>query len=203
MTHKKDNKPINLIIVGDSSVGKTNILQSFIGNYNNTKKDLVSKKITIEDKQIIVRITDYSRKDKISSTINSNSFRNADGVLIVYDVTSRESFIKTEAWIKAVINNCRDNIHRVLVGNKADLSEKNVLNEEGYLYAELNQMKFSEISANDKANVDNMILSLCNDIVNDKKVLFFMIIIKFIEVFWRIFFKLHKNKIMNYKYGHV
>ena len=168
MTHKKDNKPINLIIVGDSSVGKTNILQSFIGNYNNTKKDLVSKKITIEDKQIIVRITDYSRKDKISSTINSNSFRNADGVLIVYDVTSRESFIKTEAWIKAVINNCSDNIHRVLVGNKADLSEKNVLNEEGYLYAELNQMKFSEISANDKANVDNMILSLCNDIVNDK-----------------------------------
>ena len=83
-------------------------------------------------------------------------------------MTSRESFIKTEAWIKAVINNCRDNIHRVLVGNKADLSEKNVLNEEGYLYAELNQMKFSEISANDKANVDNMILSLCNDIVNDK-----------------------------------
>src|SRR5690606_24872391 len=99
--------------------------------------------------------------------MNSSYFRNANGVIVVYDVSSRESFLNTEHWINAISDFSNENVHKVLVGNKCDLEERAVSIEEGMKFANFKGMTFYETSAKCKMNIDQLFTLLCNNILND------------------------------------
>ena len=84
-------------------------------------------------------------------------YRNAAGILIVYDVTNGDSFVNTKRWIEEVKSNCGDDgVPIVLVGNKCDSPEKIVSKEDQAEYAKLINLPFFEASARDNINVDEV-----------------------------------------------
>jgi Rab family, other len=84
--------------------------------------------------------------------INISHYRRAVGALLVYDVTKRSTFINTMKWLSEIRQNTEPYCVIMLVGNKVDLVERNnkkreVAYEEGKIFAEENQLMFSETSA--------------------------------------------------------
>uniref|UniRef100_A0A6B2LIL0 Uncharacterized protein n=1 Tax=Arcella intermedia TaxID=1963864 RepID=A0A6B2LIL0_9EUKA len=87
--------------------------------------------------------------------ITRTYYRGAQGVLLVYDVTRRETFAYLEGWISECTDNADDNVTILLVGNKADLEgQRAVSYEEGKAFAEERNMQFLEASAKTSQNVE-------------------------------------------------
>ena len=75
--------------------------------------------------------------------------------MVVYDITSRDSFEKVVGWLKELKENSNERIHLMLVGNKIDLeSQRQVTYDEGFNFAKANGMKFTETSAFDLKTVE-------------------------------------------------
>lgn len=103
----------------------------------------------VDGKRLKLNIWDTTGEEKYRS-LSTLFFRSAHGVLIFYDVTSRESFEKIGMWMKEVKEKSPEGVDVVLVGNKIDLeSERQVSTEEGSECAELLGVPFFEISAKD------------------------------------------------------
>ena len=90
-------------------------------------------------------------------------YRDAAGVIVVYDVTNRETFSRICRWLDEIKKYCDDNIIKVLVGNKADVisaedspAQKVVSTEEAQQYAHEMNISFFETSAKDNKNVDTL-----------------------------------------------
>ena len=143
---------IKLLIVGDSNVGKTSLLLQYTDNYY---PDQHTATIGFEYKIKIFQYKDYNIKLQIWDTagqerfhsITNNFFHNADGILFVYDITSRETFNGVKVWIKEA-EDIGDFFKKLLIGNKCDLSDKrNVSIEELENYCKEKNMYFFETSA--------------------------------------------------------
>ena len=97
-------------------------------------------------------------------SINKSIYQKVDGVMLVYDITNRETFTNTENWIKE-IKEFNHNMPIMLVGNKADLNNERIVEyEEGKKYADDNKLKFIEVSALNGENVDKAFIEFGNDI---------------------------------------
>ncbi|CAG2180715.1 unnamed protein product, partial [Oppiella nova] len=125
-----------LIIVGDSCVGKTSILQRFHGetylpvSVPTIGIDFRIRTITIENKIIKLQIWDTSGQEKYDS-ITTSYYRGALGVLLVYDITNRKSFDNIKSrWIKHINDHTRKGVKMVIIGNKCDLQMKREVNSE-------------------------------------------------------------------------
>ena len=142
-----------MILIGDSGVGKTNILNRYINNkFLETTKSTVGVELgtKIEEynnKKIKIQIWDTAGQERYKS-ITKTYYKGAKGVFIVYDVTIRKSFENVTTWVECVDKFAKTNVLRILVGNKTDLEDKRVISkEEGKKLAEENGLKFYEISA--------------------------------------------------------
>ncbi|OHS97727.1 Ras-related protein RABD1 [Tritrichomonas foetus] len=90
-------------------------------------------------------------------TITASYYRGSNGIIIVYDVTDRESFDHVSYWIKEIDRLAAPDVCRLLVGNKTDLTEKRaVTTEEGKALANQFGIAFLETSAKDNSNVEDM-----------------------------------------------
>lgn len=130
------------VIVGESGVGKSNLLSVYIDkNFNNETKATVgvefgSKKLTIDGKSIKAQIWDTAGQERYRS-ITSAYYKGAKGSLIVFDLTNKESFESVERWFSEVKNECNSDLVTVLIGNKCDLiKERKVKKEEALDKAE-------------------------------------------------------------------
>lgn len=159
-----------IIIIGDTDVGKTNILSRFINEYfdPNTKQtigvEFSTKILTIDDKNIKVQLWDTAGQERYRAIISSY-YRGASGVIIVYDVTNRTSFMNIKNWYEELEH--RSNYyHILLIGNKADLiEERQVSIEEGQKFASKYGLDFFETSASNGQNIDNIFTHLVNKIL--------------------------------------
>ena len=162
-----------VIFLGDSSVGKSNIILKYYKNifYKNSKStvgvEFYSKVITTqENKNIKIQIWDTAGQERFKS-ITTSYYKGAKGAIIVYDITRRGTFDNVREWykdIKSMADNT--NIVIMLIGNKCDLiNERVVSTEEGKREAEMNGMAFMETSALDGTNIQNafeeMALLIC------------------------------------------
>ena len=142
-----------LIFLGDQSVGKSCILNrflndTFIENYQATiGLDFQSKNVQIENQDIHLLLYDTAGQEKFRSLIPMYT-RDANIVLLVYDISNRDSFNHLPDWLKDLTNVNFDEVIFAIVANKVDLSGKReVTAEEGQKFADEHNFIFQEISA--------------------------------------------------------
>ena len=142
-----------LIFLGDQSVGKSSILNRFLNDtftedYQATiGLDFQSKNIQIENQDIHLLLYDTAGQEKFRSLIPMYT-RDANIILLVYDITNRDSFNHLPDWLKDLTNINVDEVIFAIVANKIDLnSKREVTPEEGQKFADEHNFVFQEISA--------------------------------------------------------
>ena len=149
---------LKFLLLGDSSVGKTSILVKYINNkfdessISTVGVDYMDKIIDYNKFKIKLQIWDTSGEEKFR-TITKNFYRNADGLLVVFDLTRKETYDHVRGWINEAKEN-NDKIKTILIGNKLDLKdERKVENGVAKQFAEKNSLKYLETSAKDGENI--------------------------------------------------
>mmetsp|Transcript_9520 Transcript_9520/g.10680 ORF Transcript_9520/g.10680 Transcript_9520/m.10680 type:complete len:135 (-) Transcript_9520:279-683(-) len=118
-----------LRLIGNSGVGKSCILMRYADDmftenfFNTIGVDFKIKTISLNDQVIKMQIWDTAGQDRFR-TLTSSYYRGAHGIMIVYDVTSRESFDQVRQWMQEIEKFASKNVNKLLVGNKCDLDEK-------------------------------------------------------------------------------
>ena len=149
-----------IVLVGDSGVGKTNLLARFSRNEFNLESratigvEFATKTITTENGDVIkAQIWDTAGQDRYRA-IASSYYKGAVGALLVYDITKQQSFENVEKWLKELRENGVENMTLMLIGNKTDLAKNRMVKtEDAAVYAEKEQMALIETSALDSSNV--------------------------------------------------
>lgn len=149
-----------IIFIGDSSVGKTSIINQYIYNscnpqYNSTIGiDYFSKNINEADKKISLQIWDTAGQEKFHSLIPAY-IRSSTVAVLVYDITCKQSFDNIQQWYQMVMSNADPAF--IIVGNKCDLdSSRAVTAEEGKKFASQINAKFIETSAQRSDNITEL-----------------------------------------------
>ena len=130
MSYKfQDIKIISLILVGESTVGKTSIMRSFIGeefsesSLSSIGIEVYTKNIQINEEVCSIKIWDTCGQERLRA-LSANYYRKADGVILVYDTTSIDSFNNLDYWLKSIKFYCKRDIPIIIIGNKIDLENK-------------------------------------------------------------------------------
>uniref|UniRef100_A0A8C2N0F0 Ras-related protein Rab-35 n=1 Tax=Cricetulus griseus TaxID=10029 RepID=A0A8C2N0F0_CRIGR len=150
-----------LLIIGDSGVGKSSLLlrfadNTFSGSYITTiGVDFKIRTVEINGEKVKLQIWDTAGQERFR-TITSTYYRGTHGVIVVYDVTSAESFVNVKRWLHEINQNC-DDVCRILVGNKNDDPERKVVEtEDAYKFAGQMGIQLFETSAKENVNVEEM-----------------------------------------------
>ena len=153
---------LKLIVVGNQGTGKSCILNRFVNetfeeNYQATiGLDFQSKNITIHDQDVRLIIYDTAGQEKFRSLIPMY-IREAQIILLVYDISDKDSFDAMPNWIKEVKEVLNKEVVFALIGNKMDLeSQRKISYEEGKKLAEKNNFVFQEVSAKTGKNFENL-----------------------------------------------
>ena len=121
--------------------------------------------MNVSGKKVKLKIWDTAGQERFKN-ITASYYRGGNGVLVVYDITERESFENLSSWLIEIEKNANKNIFKVLIGNKTDLEEKRkVTYQEGKDFAESNGMKFIETSAKTASQVNEAFEMLTNEII--------------------------------------
>ena len=117
-----------VVMIGDSGVGKSNVLLRFIRNeFDSQKKSTIgvefsSKQIQYKDEIVRIQIWDTAGQERFRSITNAY-YRGSLGAIIVYDVTKRSSFESVDRWLNELKENCEKQIVQLIIGNKIDLDQ--------------------------------------------------------------------------------
>jgi Ras-related protein Rab-1A len=105
-------------------------------------------------------------------TITASYYRNAQGIIIVYDVTDAESFANVKQWLHEIDRYAPETVTKLLIGNKCDLASKRTITfEQGKEFADSLGLTFLETSAKNAVNVEKAFVSLSTSVRNQMKVL--------------------------------
>ncbi|KAG9449537.1 hypothetical protein H6P81_009502 [Aristolochia fimbriata] len=150
-----------ILLIGDSGVGKSSLLVSFISNALDDLAptigvDFKIKLLTVGGKKLKLTIWDTAGQERFR-TLTSSYYRGSQGIILVYDVTRRETFTNlSDVWVKEVeLYSTNPNCIKMLVGNKVDKeNERAVTVEEGKAFAQEYGCLFLECSAKTRENVE-------------------------------------------------
>ena len=173
--YKKEDYKIKLIILGDSGVGKTNLITRFASDkFNKNSKatigvEFIYKTLKINNEIFKIEIWDTAGQERYKS-ITSAYYKGAKGAIIVYDITSEQSFKNIEIWMHEVKGKALNNLQIMIIGNKTDLyKERKISMEQGIEKAKTLNLHLFEASALDKTNVKEAFNCLLKEIYLDVK----------------------------------
>jgi small GTP-binding protein len=157
------NFRVKLVLLGDSGVGKSCIVLRFVrGQFDPTSKvtvgaSFLSQTLALEDSTTVkFEIWDTAGQERYAA-LAPLYYRGAGAAIVVYDITSPESFNKAQYWVKELQKHGGPDMIMALVGNKADLHEnRSVSSQEAQEYAERNSMFFIETSAKTADNINQL-----------------------------------------------
>lgn len=138
-----NNSILKLILIGDGRVGKTSIINKYINNSFNENENMTTnvsyseKVLVYQDKKYKFSIWDTAGQEKFNA-VTPIYYRDAKGVVLVYDITSRKSFDRVKTWIEE-LKNFNEEAELIILGNKSDVvdeKEIQVDKEETVRYAE-------------------------------------------------------------------
>lgn len=172
--HRDYDHLFKLLIIGDSGVGKSSLLvrfadNTFSGNYITTiGVDFKIRTIESNGERVKLQIWDTAGQERFR-TITSTYYRGTHGVIVVYDVTSGDSFANVKRWLHEINQNC-DEVSRVLVGNKCDDPDRRVvLREDAARFASQMGIQLFETSAKENINVEEMFRAITDLVLHSKK----------------------------------
>lgn len=162
-----------VVLIGNAGVGKTCLVRRFTqglfppGQGATIGVDFMIKTVEIGGDKVKLQVWDTAGQERFRS-ITQSYYHSADALVLVYDITSRESFNSLPGWVKEVEQYASRKIISVLVGNKLDLhKEREITIEEGNSCAESHNMRFLETSAKDSDNVDRLFLDIAVELTNN------------------------------------
>ena len=159
-----------MLIVGQSSVGKSNVLLRFADNVFQESflptigVDFKIRTIESDNSIIKLQMWDTAGQEKFK-TITAAYYKGSHGIILMYDVTDRSSFNDLQNWMAEVEKYAPENVRKIIVGNKCDIkTERQVSTKEGRDFAAAMGMDFIETSAKENINVEETFLTLTNSI---------------------------------------
>ena len=190
-----------LLIIGNSIVGKTSILTKYtLKTYNENYLatvglDFFTKDETIDNKLIRVKIWDTAGQERYKA-ITKCFFQRAQGIMIVYDVTNKKSFDDLKFWVESInlqskLTEDIENMPIILIGNKIDIPNRVISKDTALNYAKEHNFDYYETSAKTGEGVDTAIKDLVKKVMSfiDKKnkkclkliIIYFFLLIKHIK----------------------
>lgn len=150
---------LKVLMIGDSDVGKSSILLRFTDDLYNDEQpvtigvDFKIKMVEFGGKKVNLTIWDTAGQEKFRS-LTSSYYRGTQGIILVYDVTRRDSFNSLEIWLNEIETyTTNPDVVKLLVGNKIDKDNREVSREEAAAFARSKAMLFIECSAKTRLGV--------------------------------------------------
>ncbi|XP_046946219.1 ras-related protein Rab-12 [Lynx rufus] len=163
---------LQVIIIGSRGVGKTSLMERFTDDTfceackSTVGVDFKIKTVELRGKKIRLQIWDTAGQERFNS-ITSAYYRSAKGIILVYDITKKETFDDLPKWMKMIDKYASEDAELLLVGNKLDCeTDREITRQQGEKFAQqITGMRFCEASAKDNFNVDEIFLKLVDDIL--------------------------------------
>merc|ERR1712060_259249 len=159
-----------LVLIGDSGVGKSCLLlrfadDSYTESYISTiGVDFKIRTIQLDGKTIKLQIWDTAGQERFR-TITSSYYRGAHGIIVVYDTTDSDTFEHVKTWLHEIDRYASENVNKLLVGNKSDLtSKRQVETEAAKEFAGSVSIPFLETSAKNATNVEDAFMTMAGEI---------------------------------------
>ncbi|KAI0792749.1 GTPase [Abortiporus biennis] len=159
-----------VVLIGDSGVGKSNLLSRFTRNEFNLESkstigvEFATRSLNVDGKNIKAQIWDTAGQERYRA-ITSAYYRGAVGALLVYDISKHATYVNVTRWLKELRDHADSNIVIMLVGNKSDLKHlRAVPTDEAKAFAAENGLSFIETSALDASNVESAFQTILTDI---------------------------------------
>ncbi|ELP85416.1 rab8, putative [Entamoeba invadens IP1] len=167
--------PLTLILVGDSGVGKTCLARQLINKRFDEATDstvgieMFRSKMDFDQCVVDLTLKDTCGQEQYRSIV-AQFYRDSQGALIVYDITSRQSFETVQEWISNVCQLCPQGVKVMILGNKVDLEmDSRIISfEEGQTYAKENGYPFFETSAKLNVKVESSFRELVQSILQSR-----------------------------------
>jgi len=158
-------------LVGESGVGKSCLLLRFCDNdfFDDNDKytigvDFKLKPLTVKGTAVKLQIHDTAGQERFR-TVTASFYRGANGILLVFDMTQKDSFEKISDWLQEVRNYTPENTPIMLVANKSDLADRRTVSEDAARdFAQKNKLTYFETSAKTGSNVNETFQSLAEQI---------------------------------------
>ena len=169
-----------VLLLGNSNVGKSSLFLRFVDDiWNDTFVPTIGidyklKNVKMEDGKIVkLQIWDTAGQERFKNIIASY-YRGAHGILLIYDVTDKDSFKNLSNWLIEIEKNASKNVLKVLIGNKTDLEDKRAVTyNQGKEFADTYGLKFIETSAKKNLNVTEAFETLGRELMaasDDKRI---------------------------------
>jgi len=159
-----------VVLIGDSGVGKSNLLSRFTRNEFNLESkstigvEFATRSIDVDGKTVKAQIWDTAGQERYRA-ITSAYYRGAVGALLVYDIAKHATYVNVTRWLKELRDHADSNIVIMLVGNKSDLKHlRAVPTDEAKSFSTENGLSFIETSALDASNVEGAFQTILTDI---------------------------------------
>ncbi|KAL1363581.1 ras-related protein Rab5 isoform X1 [Arachis duranensis] len=155
-------KPNWWVLLGDMGAGKTSLVLRFVkGQFSEYQESTIgaaffTQVLSLNEATVKFDIWDTAGQERYHS-LAPMYYRGAAAAIVIYDITSMESFARAKKWVQQVQRHANPSLIMFLVANKADLgAERKVANEEGEEYAKENGLSFLETSAKTAQNVNEL-----------------------------------------------
>ncbi|KAI6215955.1 hypothetical protein M3Y94_00445800 [Aphelenchoides besseyi] len=160
-----------IVLIGDIGIGKTCVVQRFKNGTFIEKQgttigvDFTMKTVIIDGKRIKLQIWDTGGQERFR-TITQSYYRSANGIILCYDITCRQSFDALHRWIEDVSKFAVPNVAKILIGTKEDLTDQRVVDaDDGMnLCRSHNMIDFMEVSSKNNVNVDAVFTKLASQL---------------------------------------
>ncbi len=163
---------IEILILGQTAVGKTNLLSRYVSDrfFETSRPTIGNDYFKIQrmfsGMKTFVKFWDTAGQERFNAMTNT-FYHNADAVVLVYDISNHDSFERISHWFAEVRINCKKPVRVMLIGNKNDLiDEREVPTEEAIRFARQNDMLFFETSA--KTNEDKCVTKAFETLIEER-----------------------------------
>jgi small GTP-binding protein len=163
-----------VLLVGDAGVGKSSLLVRHVDddftsdNLSTIGVDFKLKTLELDNKVVKVQFWDTAGQERFRS-ITTGYYRGSNGIIVVYDVTSEQSFKNIQTWLEQIQEYASDDVKIMLVGNKADIRLRRVVDfKRGAELAKSLNIPFMETSAKESTNVHEAFDNIVREIISNQ-----------------------------------
>ena len=161
-----------ILLLGDSGVGKSSIILRYIENnfsqnlMNSIGVDFKLKNIEVKGKKVKLQVWDTAGQERFR-TITTSYYKGAQAIIVVFDITDRDSFEHVKNWMADVDKFAKEGVLRILAGNKCDLEHmRKISKDEGKELASKYGIQYIETSAKETTNIEELFFNTTETFLN-------------------------------------